>query len=245
MIDNTDIAEVLKSKYKDIFPIYGGDGSLVEQWRDAFKAKKAVLPIRNYSRCEKHEEMLKILLDDNVNLKKDLFLKMTLHPLISCLMPKEDLASDGTFCLAEAQIKNKDITSAMRFDVYVNDNKYYSNVIADGIIFSTPLGSTGYWQSLTRMLFREGWGMTFIAPTQGVNSLILKTTDQVKIKFIRWTDVIVACDKLVESKHIEVDDEFNFSLSPENLAMVGYSEFMCFDCRKNRHSTILQNQFIA
>ena len=95
-----------------------------------------------------------------------------MHPLVSFCLNGNDVTSG--LALAEVQVKNKDITSALRFNVFVNGKKYYDNVIADALLASTPLGSTGYWKSITRMIFRDGYGMTFIAPTVGISSVILK-----------------------------------------------------------------------
>ena len=147
--------------------------------------------------------------------------------------------------LAEMQLKNKDITSALRFNVFVNNKKFYDNVIADAVIASTPLGSTGYWKSITRTIFRDGFGLTFLAPTVGISSLVLKPTDFVKIEFTRNAILVVASDKDTNEKEVMPGDFVDVSLASDNMSIIGYDEFMCFECRKNRNSTILQDQYIV
>jgi NAD kinase len=48
--------------------------------------------------------------------------------------------------MSEIVIKSYNITQAIRFNLFINDNLYAQNVIADGVIFSTCLGSTGYFK---------------------------------------------------------------------------------------------------
>lgn len=235
-----DIAVALQAQHKNVIISYGGDGTLASMWRTAKAQKKPILPVRNYGRCQKHEEMLKTLLD--CKSEKELSLKMSVNPIIGFRV-NDDIAS--SVALAEVQLKNKDITSALRFNVYVNGKRYYDNVIADAVIASTPIGSTGYWKSVTRTIFREGFGLAFLAPTVGISSLVLKPTDSVKIELVRDAVVSIAADKEVNSRECMKGDTVNISLEQDNMSIIGYDEFMCFECRKLRNSTILQDQFIV
>ena len=154
---------------------------------------------------------------------------------------------DGVKKLAlnEIQVKSNDITEALRFDVYVNGKKYYENVIADGVLFAAPNGATGYWKSVTRTIFRDGCGLAFIAPTVGISNLVLKSTDLVKLVLVRDASVALSYDKIKVISDVSKGTEIDMNLSAENLAIIGYEQFMCYDCRKNRNSTILQDQYIV
>ena len=238
---DNEIQKILQDKYKQMLISYGGDGTLAQSWEKARKQKIGLLPIRNYGRCERHEKILQSLINGDFAVK-DFQYKQTLHPLVSFCLNGNDVTSG--LALAEVQVKNKDITSALRFNVFVNGKKSYDNVIADALLASTPLGSTGYWKSITRMIFRDGYGMTFIAPTVGISSVILKQTDSIKIQFVRKADILIGYDKKVLNENVNPNDEIDIMISPENISIFGYDEFMCYDCRKNRNSTILQDQFI-
>ena len=235
-----DIISALQAQHKNVLISYGGDGTLVSKWREAKAQKKPILPVRNYGRCQKHEELLKALLE--CKSEKELSLKLSVNPIIEFSFHDEQ---NHKMALAEMQLKNKDITSALRFNVFVNNKKYYDNVIADAVIASTPLGSTGYWKSITRTIFRDGFGLTFLAPTVGISSLVLKPTDFVKIEFTRNAILSVASDKDTNEKEVKSGDFVDVSLASDNMSIIGYDEFMCFECRKNRNSTILQDQYIV
>ncbi|MCK4809211.1 MAG: NAD(+)/NADH kinase, partial [Candidatus Aenigmarchaeota archaeon] len=61
--------------------------------------------------------------------------------------------------LNEAQVHNKLFTKAVRFNVYLDDELLYENVIGDGVVISTPFGSTAYYTSLGGDKFEKGIGI--------------------------------------------------------------------------------------
>ena len=243
MISKDDI-DKLQKLHSNVLIAYGGDGTLASKWREAFDAKKAIWPIRNYGMCQKHEELLKALVEDNELKLKDVKFNQTLHQLAEVHYPFE-VDGNKKLALNEIQVKSNDITEALRFDVYVNGKKYYDNVIADGAVFAAPNGATGYWKSVTRTIFRDGCGLAFIAPTVGISNLVLKPTDLVKLVLVRDASVALSYDKIKVISDVSKGTEIDMNLSVENLAIIGYEQFMCYDCRKNRNSTILQDQYIV
>lgn len=241
MIDNV-IIDKLQKWHNNVKIAYGGDGTLADVWREAYAKKMPIWPIRNYGLCDCHQKILDTLIDDNQVSFKDMQFKMSIHQLAES---NATVSGARRLALNEIQLKDKNITEALRFDVYVNGKKFYKNVIADGILFATPNGATGYWKSITRTIFRDGCGLAFISPTVGISSLVLKTTDSIKLKLVRDADIVMSHDKIVEDRHFDTGSEFDFQMSTENISIVGYEHFMCFDCRKNRNSTILQDQYIV
>ena len=217
---------------------YGGDGTLLEVARaNAFK--KAVFPIRNYGLCDEHKLLFEELLGKAENCRE---FKQTIHPLLKAsFIGKSDIAA------AEVTVKNKDITSCMRFDLLVNDKCYMENVICDGIIFATSLGSHGYFKSVTRTIFKDGIGVGLIAPTYSLSNLVLSLTDNIAIKLARDTEVIVTADKSIHGP-IALPKGDVVSVSRDavcNLSMFGYDLFCCPNCRKNRNSTVINDQYLG
>ncbi len=58
-------------------------------------------------------------------------------------------------------IRNKDQYEAIRFNVKINNKYLNSRFIGDGIVISTPFGSTGYFSSITKTTFSKGLGLAF------------------------------------------------------------------------------------
>ena len=232
--------QAFEAANKQVKICYGGDGSLVREWRAAERAKKILLPVRNYARCEEHESFLDDLLnnpDKFDSAKREL--KMTLHAPVRCEFDGYD-----ELALSEILVADDDVTEAMRFDVFVNGEKYLGNVIATAFLVSSPFGATGYWSSVTRTIFREGYGLAFLAPTVGVSNLVLKSTDKIEISFVRGCAATVAADKLVCKHEFAAGDRIRLETSSENVPIIGLAQFHCNACRAKRSGTVLSNEYL-
>jgi NAD kinase len=58
-------------------------------------------------------------------------------------------------------IRNERQLRALRFNIYVDGRKVTTDEIGDGVVISTPAGSGGYYQSITRQTFSCGIGIAF------------------------------------------------------------------------------------
>lgn len=234
---NEEIAAFEKAN-KNCVVAYGGDGTLLDVARKN-EFKKAVFPVRNYGLCDEHKETLEELFGKKQICKE---IKQTIHPLLGIEFNDiRDVAA------AEVVVKNKDVTSCMRFDLLVNGKTYMENVICDGVIFATSLGSHGYFKSVTRTIFKDGIGVGFICPTYGINNLVLNLTDKIAVRFARETDVVISADKHVYNDlHVLNDNTIDvFQESKNNLSLFGYDVFCCPACRRNRNSTIINDQYLG
>lgn len=81
-------------------------------------------------------------------------------------------------------IRNKVPVQALRFEIIVG-NRPVQKLIGDGIVVSTPFGSTGYYNSISRMKFKKGIGIAFNNTTTPVKHLVLNESSIVKIKILR------------------------------------------------------------
>lgn len=224
------IAEYEK-KHSNVAISYGGDGTVLDVVRQT-KGDKAIIPIRNYGLCKKHSNYLMSILDGTSEEK----LKLTLCPFLEYNFCNGTSKNRG---IAEVVVKNIDPTCALRFNLYVGDKAYMKNVVADGIIMSTAYGSTGYFKSVARCIFNmDAIGIALIAPTQGINNIILDSTSRVKVEFIRSADVIVTADKYKDKLAVKENDIIEVERVPEQVSIFGLDEFHCQECRTLRHSIV-------
>lgn len=219
-----------EKRQKNIAISYGGDGTLLDVFHK--NPDKAIIPIRNYGQCEQHIGLIDSLLGGKKQLKTDL--KMKTYDL---------LTSNGEDALSEIQIVSANPTSCLRMDVFINNNKFMENVIANGVIVSTVIGATGYFKSVARTIFRDGFGLGFICPTYGINNVVLKSTDWVNIVFKRDAKALMSWDNITKNIDIETGNLYTFSPSTNRVALLGYDIFMCPECRKGRNSTIINDQY--
>lgn len=225
------ITNSLKFKYvkngndADYIISYGGDGTLL----DAFQKfpNKIIIPIRDYARCNYHNDIL--------NYFK--FTKVVYKDVLKCTIDNKEL-----FGISEVVIRNANISQAIRFDLYINDNPYILNSIGDGLIISTVLGSTGYFKNITNTFFSEGIGIGFLNSTQRMANLIIPNDSSIKIVINRGNvELAVDHNELshLENQIIEIKKD-----NEKSLKLLGYkSEFMCNSCRNLRHSGYVNSIF--
>ena len=188
---------------KNIKVLYGGDGTLVSEWRKwhVGKAGKCLLPIRNYGLCSKHQELYDKVFsgaEDAPDLKQYLF------PIL-----RADFNNSFQEALSEFTVVGNDMTSAIRFNIFVNGKAFMKNVIANGVIIASKLGATGYFKSVARTTFMNGIGVAFICPTYSVPNIVLSQSDKVEFELARKASLTVTADKL--SQQIDADEGWKLS----------------------------------
>ena len=251
-----DIAKQIEEyelKYKGIEIAYGGDGEVLEAVART-NGKKSIFPFRNYSLCDDHLHRLEEFLSGkegqkdlkitrcpfiewrNVSLSEVQTVNGSKMPMMKTMVSAsgEELKGKG---IAEVAFKAANITEALRFNVYVDDKLYMKNAVADGAIVSTVYGATGYFKSITRCIFNgNNIGIAFIAPTQGINNLILDNKTKVRFEFLRDAEIAVSADKMCKKLSICKGKCIEVQEIPDAVSIFGLSEFHCFKCREKRHS---------
>jgi len=147
--------EILKKEYKtfstykdldssfDLLISIGGDGTIL---RAITYVRTSGIPILGVNagrlgflakvQKENIELFLQSILDKNYT-----FSKRTLLTIDSS--PKNSEIKDINFALNEISVSRKDTTSMITVETYLN-GEYLTSYWADGLIISTPTGSTGY-----------------------------------------------------------------------------------------------------
>lgn len=166
---------VITKKNPKAIICYGGDGTLLYAERH-YPGKLKVM-IRKSQVCNK-------------------CLNQTKHNILQAL--EKNQFKEHKHYLLEARIGNKRIyglndilvahekmNTALRFKIYLNDIQYGHEILGDGVLVSTPFGSTGYYQSITRSNFQEGLGIAFNNSVNVLGHLVVKDKNIIKIKVTR------------------------------------------------------------
>lgn len=186
------------ARTKDIAILYGGDGTLVGEWRKfrTRKGGKCLLPVRNYGLCQKHLEFYTKFFTTREDSEENLSVKQFLFPVLRGEFKDKGL-DNYLDVLSELTIVNADQTAALRFNIKVNSKPIVENVIANGVILATKLGSTGYFKSVARTIFTKGIGVGFICPTYSVPN-----KDGVQIGELKETSTTIGWKHGLERKFI-------------------------------------------
>jgi NAD+ kinase len=95
------------------------------------------------------------------------------------------LFKDKNFALNEVAISKKDTSSMVRIDAYV-DNEFLNTYWADGLVVSTPTGSTGYSLSCGGPIIMPGTHNIIITPNAphnlNVRPIVINDSSVIKLK---------------------------------------------------------------
>lgn len=161
-------------KIDNLVVCVGGDGSLLgAELKYPGIPKLAIKVSKNGNRCI-DENLLQIKLEEifKNKIKPKEFLKLNIK-----------IKNKNLIALNELNLKNKDPRATLRFKYEIND-RTNEEILADGIVISTPFGSTGYFKSITRTIFEKGIGIAFNNPTVPQINKIIDENSKVSIEII-------------------------------------------------------------
>ena len=164
--------------------VLGGDGTLIQAARDTIKRKIPLLGF-NFGTlgflADIEKENMYYALDKLMN--DEYFLE-------SRMMLTGNVYRDGVLLAADIALNDIVLnrSGALRtinYEIYVNEDFLYS-CPADGIIISTPTGSTGYNLSARGPIVSPGSSMIVLTPicphSLNSSSIVLSAEDQVTVK---------------------------------------------------------------
>lgn len=225
----SDIKELAKStgfevvdKNPDVIITYGGDGTLLSAERNYPGIPK--LPIRNSKVCVKcinHDEktILTHLKNGQLELKN--------HEKIEA-----NFLGETILAINDIVIRNKEAIHAIRFEILNADAKINGKlIIGDGIVVATPFGSTGYFNSITRKTFKEGFGLGFNNSTEEIESVIFKDSDNFVFKLLRG-HTSLSFDNGHSVYLIPEGESVQFSLSDKKAQIYELDSLRCTDCKR-------------
>lgn len=199
---------------------YGGDGTLLYSERMYPEIPK--LPIRDSLiciKCPNHDEkfLLKKLLEGKLQLKQ--YRKLETTVLYQTL-----------YALNDFVIRNITPIHAIRFEILPSNKKL---LIGDGIVVSTPFGSTGYFKSITGQIFEKGWGLAFNNTTSQLAPLFFKEKDTVTFKLVRG-GATLSFDNNPNIFNVDEGSELVFKLSDKTAKIYEPESLRCPDCKVTR-----------
>jgi NAD+ kinase len=104
--------------------------------------------------------------------------------------------------LNDITVHNGDPRHAIRYDVFLDGEIHLSEVIGDGVVVSTPFGSTGYYRSITDSYFETGLGLAFNNSTEQADHVVLGEQREITLQISRGPASVYA-DNQQESLTLE------------------------------------------
>ena len=209
----------LVDQMPDLVISHGGDGALLGAEREFPGVPKCPLrDWRNNPPCPRHGEMDVLDLALRGKLRRDEIIKVEAH-------------SNGQrfFGLNDISIHRMIPSSAVRFRVSLNDELYANQIVGDGLVVSTPFGSTGYYRSITHSLFRIGLGLAFNNTTEPIDHLVVEDDCLISVKILRGPAIVVA-DNDPDQLELQAGDRIDFRRAEQKAIVLGLDILRCRDC---------------
>lgn len=137
---------------------------------------------------------------------------------------KLDITFNGKTLTAmgDTLIHNKNPRAAIRTKVYLdNELLQEEDIIGDGILVSTQLGSTGYYKSITRSYFEsdDQIGLAFSNAIDQINHIVLQKRRVIKVLVTRGVAQVFA-DNQEEYFELNNGDVLTISVSKATVQVV-------------------------
>ena len=173
----------------DTIVCYGGDGTLLtaeQRWPGVPK-----VPILNSSRGNRciarpAQEVLDRLASKD--LPSSEFTKLI------CDVARENTTKENRTVLAmnEVNVHMGNINSAVRVQVWLGDEPYNggNEILGDGMVVSTPFGSTAYYNKITRSEFYTGLGIAFNNTSEHTSHVVVPDDIVIRVRLNRGPAVL-------------------------------------------------------
>jgi len=199
---------------------HGGDGTLLRaqrEWPDVPK-----LPARVGSRA-------RLCADHGLDAVLAGLTRGTLAagelPLLSCRVGELHVTA-----LNDVVLRNESPATALRITVRAAGRET-GEITGDGIVCATPFGSTGYFRSIARRSFDEGFGLAFSNSTDALEPLLLPRGETVEIVVLRGPAELVR-DNDPRSLNLREGSRVRLSLSDRHAVVLGLDALSCQRCRR-------------
>lgn len=220
------------SSYKDLDKSYdmllsiGGDGTFL---RAVTYVRNTGIPILGINagrlgflanvQQENIEKFLQLVLEKKYKISKRSLLSL------SC-SPKVDSIQEINFAMNEVTVSRKDTTSMITIETYLND-EYLTSYWADGLIISTPTGSTGYSLSCGGPILTPDANSLVITPIAPHNlnarPIVIPDNTVLKLKITgREENYLVSLDSRIAS--VKNESVLTIKKTPFKINLVEISE---------------------
>jgi len=213
-------------KQSDVVISIGGDGTIISSLRKLIKTNLPILGLHIgglgfLAECNK--DSYRKRLDDIIN--GDFYIEKRM--LIEAYIEGEEYQF---YCVNEVVVNRGEIGRTIKINVSIND-KYVNTYEADGLIFSTPTGSTAYSLSAGGPIVDPQLDLIIVSPicphTLSMRPLIVPSNERICISFEQETRR--------NTLSLNVDGQIQESISLESKIIINKSKYYSKIIKFNDH----------
>lgn len=173
--------QIVKTKPEFVL-CYGGDGTLLYAERHYPLVPKVM--IRHSRVCAKC-----------ATLAKETILELMVRGQYSLVeQPLLETSHGGKtlYAINDILVAHANVNTGLRYHLWLNGESFGGELLGDGLVVATPLGGTGYYQSITRSTFQQGLGIAFNNSIFTIGNLVVPEDTIVKVRIDRGPALVAA-----------------------------------------------------
>ncbi|MBN1891679.1 MAG: NAD(+)/NADH kinase [Clostridiales bacterium] len=232
---NTELSgdpNTIMDKYDDCDLIFclGGDGTFLSAVHDHFLKDVPIIGVNLGSigflaeiQPEMFDDYLDRILKNDYRIEKRLQLEAT-------VLSENGKEKGSGICLNDAVIARGNLLHVLTLDLFIDDD-YVERVSGDGVIISTPTGSTAYSLAAGGPIIKPDLHAFLVTPicphTLHSRSYVVSEDSRVEIHIKRFTDTPILCFDGRSEIVMEPMDRviIEKSIHPMKIAIVGHSNY--------------------
>jgi len=140
-------------------------------------------------------------------------------------IPKLEVCAGGKrwHALNDVVVKNANPRHAVRFNVN-GLGTAYTNLIGDGLVVATTLGSTGYFKSITKRIFNKGIGVAFNNTSEYFDPVIVPEESFSMEVTVTRGPALVYADNQEDEVLLNDGDRIEIHLSEERAQVLTFDQ---------------------
>ena len=218
----------------EVVVCHGGDGTLLGAERDFPNIPK--LALRLDSECRKCQD----------HRTQNMLERLAQGDLEATRLPKIEarLGDRRTVGLNDVMILKANLMSAVRYKVWIGEQLYSEEIVADGLVAATPFGSSGYYRSITHSVIRAGMGLAFNNSTEPIDHIVLHEGEKIRVAITRGP-ALLGADNDPDLIPMDEGDEALIERSASSATVLAVDTLLCNNCARldgrkwNRHGGLL------
>lgn len=218
------ISKSYETKYiyenTDLVIVFGGDGTILGNAREASVFSTPILGVNmghlgfmTDVEVKDTFDALESLINGNYEIEERMMLK------IEIINTTNNVIKNTFHCLNEVGISRGTLSKMLTLKICIN-NEYFDSYHADGLLISTPTGSTAYSLSAGGPIINPKINAVLITPlcphSLSARSLIVSENEVVETRIINS----------YHDAYVTIDGQIGYSIEPEDSIIVKKSEFV-------------------
>lgn len=152
------------------------------------------------------------------------------------IMKNGELSTFYPFALNEVAILKHDNSSLIEIKTFINDN-FLTNYLADGLIISTPTGSTGYSLSVGGPILVPQSGTFCVSPiaphSLSIRPVVVRDDVEIRLEVrSRTRNFLLACDG--QSESLSHDTTISVKCAPHTIKVIKIKHKHFFDTLRDK-----------